>query len=278
MNEEEKAHYLKDYLDHEGIALDASKIAKNKGRRKTSKLCLTSFWGKFGQRGNMSQSVMCMADKDFFRYILNDQLEIEGLFSSPHNERVTEILYHEKEIIAAEPLNTNIYIACFTTSLARLRLYGTLKKLGSRVLYYDTDSVIYRRSVPDRPGDYQVPLGPYLGDLTDELSSDPEAALHITDFVSTGPKAYSYRDSEGRVKCKFKGVSHTLFNHHVVNFESMLLCVQKGKVWTVDGAKNLIFNLDRFGRISTTYQSKHFRMVYDKRWIGADYVTYPWGY
>ena len=35
---------------------------------------------------------------------------------------------------------TNIFIACFTTALARLKLYAELETLEEQVLYYDTDS------------------------------------------------------------------------------------------------------------------------------------------
>ena len=38
----------------------------------------------------------------------------------------------------------NVFIAAFTTSLARLKLYDALDFLGDRVLYYDTDLVIYK--------------------------------------------------------------------------------------------------------------------------------------
>ena len=41
-----------------------------------------------------------------------------------------------------------------------------MQKLGKRVLYHDTDSVIF--SVKD--GEYVPPLGTYLGQLTDELT------------------------------------------------------------------------------------------------------------
>ena len=56
-------------------------------------------------------------------------------------------------------MKTNIFLATFTTCWARLKLYDVLDSLGERVLYYDTDSVIY----VSRPGQYDPPLGDYLG-------------------------------------------------------------------------------------------------------------------
>ena len=40
-----------------------------------------------------------------------------------------------------------------------------MEKLGDLVLYYDTDSVIYIW----KPGQIEIELGDYLGDMTNEL-------------------------------------------------------------------------------------------------------------
>lgn len=273
MVEDEKQSYIEDYFQHEGIQLDPNNIMPNAGMRQTNKIILNALWGKFGQRGNMTQSKICMSAKDFYGLVLNERYDITGLFRCPGNEDVVELLYCEKDFTATEPRNTNVYVACFTTCHARLKLYDVLSQLGHRVLYYDTDSVIYRHSKHD---DCRLRLGDYLGDLTDELGGD--GSRYITEFVSTGPKSYSFRDNGGRVKCKFKGVTKTLYNINLVNFKSMLECVEGGVVHRVVGAKNLVFEKDRFGRLKTNYVPKVFRMVYDKRWIGDDYITFPFGY
>ena len=77
----------------------------------------------------------------------------------------------------------NIVIAAFTTAYARLKLYDLLDLLQERILYYDTDSVVFVHE-PDKP---EPSLGDYLGDLTDELDGD-----YITTFISGGPKNYAY--------------------------------------------------------------------------------------
>lgn len=271
MSEVAQDQYIDDYLAHEGIRLEPTKIKYNQGLRQTMKIILNSLWGKFGQRGNMTQSKICMEANDFYSLVLNDRFEIHDMFQCPSNPQVMELLYTEKENTAQEPQSTNVYLACFTTCHARLQLFATLKTLGRAVLYYDTDSVIYVR-----PKDTLAPVqtGKYLGDLTNELCND--GSRWITEFVSTGPKSYSYQDNEGRIVCKFKGVTKTLHNLSIVNLKSMVECIQEGTVQV--GAKNLIFQLDRHGHIQTKYQMKVFRMVYDKRWIGSDYVTFPWGY
>ena len=54
-----------------------------------------------------------------------------------------EVSTLKKEDANASSGKLNVFIACFTTALARLKLYKELDRLGEQVLYYDTDSVIY---------------------------------------------------------------------------------------------------------------------------------------
>ena len=62
----------------------------------------------------------------------------------------------------------------------RLKLYKLLEGLCRRVLYYDTDSVIY----VSRDGDWEPEIGDFLGELTNEIDSNN----HIVAFGSGGPK------------------------------------------------------------------------------------------
>jgi hypothetical protein len=70
----------------------------------------------------------------------------------------------------------NIFIASFTTAHARLHLYKAVQKLDRRVLYMDTDSVVFNHL----PGLWAPKLSSYLGDWTDEIAS----GLQITDFTT----------------------------------------------------------------------------------------------
>ena len=82
------------------------------------------------------------------------------------NKDVMEVSVMKKEKDACEGAGkTNIFIASFTTALARLKLYAELEKSGEQVLYYDTDSVIYRW----KEGESFIPPGIFLGEMTDEL-------------------------------------------------------------------------------------------------------------
>ena len=76
--------------------------------------------------------------------------------------------------------------------------------LGNRVMYHETDSVIYS----SYPGQWQPPTGKYLGDLADELACHQIGCLGcstghwIVEFVSCGAKNYTYKLNTGQVMCK----------------------------------------------------------------------------
>ena len=100
----------------------------------------------------------------FFELLYNDEFEVCDARMA--NENMIEVQYRNTEEFAEQNNKVNIVIAAFTTAYARLKLYDLLDLLQERVLYYDTDSVIYVH----QPGKPDPPLGNYLGDLTDELN------------------------------------------------------------------------------------------------------------
>ena len=92
------------------------------------------------------------------------------------------------------------------------------------VLYHDTDSIIF--SVKE--GEYVPPLGEYLGQLTNELTCKEFGCKHknctghwIEEFVSCGPKNYTFRLNTGQIVCKVRGFSLNHRSSLIVNFESM---------------------------------------------------------
>ena len=114
------------------------------------------------------------------------------------SEDVMEIVTTQAKEEAEKSLKTNVFIAIFTTAHARLKLYEVLETLQERVLYYDTDSVIYKW----RPGQAEIPLGVFLGELTDEVEGNP-----ILEFASGGAKNYGYLTRGGKVECRVRGFS-----------------------------------------------------------------------
>lgn len=116
---------------------------------------------------------------------MNPAIEVNHVL--PINEDVVVVGWEYKEEAADSLPIVNVAIAAYTTTQARIKLYGYLDQLGDKVLYYDTDSVIY---VSDGTND--PPTGECVGDMTDELEGYGVAS-YIQTFVSGGPKHYAYR-------------------------------------------------------------------------------------
>lgn len=163
----------------------------------------------------------------------------------------------------------NIFIACFTTTHARLKLYSLLDILQDRAIYCDTDSVVYSA----KHGEEELPLGDYLGDLTNELNPGD----HIVKFVSSGPKAYSYVTLHGDTCTKLKGFTLNYTNSEKIHYDSMNEMVSEGGHITTTNP-NKIFRSKYTSSIFNVHEEKRYKMVYDKRRIQPDMSTLPYGY
>ena len=118
--EEKRRTYLDDYKAHEGIELDPAKVEKNPGLRSLAKLMLNSFWGKFGQHLNQTQVTTCVKPSEFFNIITDDRQVVHRIEIA--NEKMVEVYHTFENECKPIQTNVNIFIACFTTSYARLKL------------------------------------------------------------------------------------------------------------------------------------------------------------
>ena len=231
------------------------------------------FLGKFAQRSNLIKTKMVTEPKEFFHFLDPTQYEVSD--ARLVNDETVEVHYKEKDEFAEQNNKVNIVIAAFTTAYARLKLYDLLDLLQERVLYYDTDSVIYIHE----PGKPDPPLGDYLGDLTDEL--DP--GDYITTFISGGPKNYAYITNNGKSETKIRGITLDYAATKKINLDVMrhlvhshVNCHTEEKV-TVD--KTFKITRDKKEKnIVTKRVKKDYRVVYNKRVITENYGTLPYGY
>ena len=254
---------IKDSLD-----IDVEKFEFNAGLRSIAKLCLNSLWGKFGQRSNMSQTKYVTEVNQFYEILLDDKLDnINFQFI---NDDMVQMTYNFKDQFVDNSNNTNIYIACFTTSNARLMLYNKLDYLNEKVLYFDTDSIIYTDN-----GTKKIETGDMLGDMTDELSGK-----EITNFVSTRPKSYSFKYGDNNEKSAIKGFTLNYENSSILNYNSMSKIVKKQIRELTIINENKITRKNR--EIVNEYCEKVFKFGYDKRVIkrvDENHIdTLPYGY
>ena len=270
-SEEQKQLYIQNYYQHEGIMLDYDKIEKNPGMRSLAKLMLNSFWGKFGQRSNMIQSQYTHDPAKFFDILSSDKQEVTDVnFVS---EEMVEMRWRYKEEFVETSLRTNVVIAAYTTAHARLQLYSYLEMLQDRVLYADTDSIIF----VSRQGEEEPKLGDYLGDLTDEVPNGK-----IIQFVTGGPKNYAYKVMKGsgiETNCKIRGITLNYKNSLQITYEAMRDMVLGSWDDTITVHDDFKIIRDRnSSSLLTTTQHKQYRIVFDKRVVTSDLNTVPYGY
>ena len=89
----------------------------------------------------MSQMKYVTEVSEFYELLLDDKLD--NLNFQFINDDMVQMTYNFKAQFVDNSKNTNIYIVYFTTSHARLMIYDKLNYLQERVLYFDTDSIIY---------------------------------------------------------------------------------------------------------------------------------------
>ena len=139
-------------------------------------------------------------------------------------------------------------------------------------MYFDTDSILFVA----KENEYMPTLGDYLGQFTNELSSNE--GNFITEFVSGGPKNYAYKTDTGHTECTVKGYPINYLTSLVLNFDTI-------KHTVVEDNKNKIvvpqlkFIKDKSEwQIKTEIQNKEYRFIYDKRVLLPDFSTRPYGF
>lgn len=312
--EEKKRAYIAEEFEREGIVIEYDKVEKNPGLRNITKLLNNSLWGKTGQKDNLPQTEIVYERKrlnalmDDKSYIL-DQPPLIGKSKNKRNindpnypdevklyEDFVEVTYKMREGHVKQSKTGNIYIAVFTTSQARLKLYDTLEVLGENVLYMDTDSV-YFVGTEINPGGV-LDIGNGLGQLKDENEGG-----WITEFVTTGPKSYAYTNNKKETSVKMKGIRQDYDNTQVINIKSMLGLVRqaaedgkkvvkakkskkpkRGEVRVTDKRtivlqNQLVIHQNRHQQLVSSYRSKGYSFIFDKRIIDWESMkTYPYGY
>lgn len=215
----------------------------------------------------MKQTKYVTEPSEFYKILLDSK--IDNLHIQFINDDMVQMNYDLKDNFVDNSNSTNIFVAAFTTSHARLMLYDVLDKLGDQVLGFDTDSAWYI----EREGGAVIETGDSLGDLTDELDGD-----YITAWCGSGPKSYAYTTNKGKEVCKVKGFTLNYENSNYINQKSMdeIITRKRDRITTVK--ENAITRDTKTKQLVNLYQEKDFKLVYDKRCILNNYDILPYGY
>ena len=186
--------------------------------------------------------------EEYFDMLTADKIVVTD--ASFLSDNVMELQYENKENFFEPNPKTNVVIAAFTTAHTQLKLYSTLEQLGERVLYYDTDLVIY----VSKPGVMEPETGVYLGALTDELCN-------------------------GKMCCKIRGITLNFQTLETVNVDVIrdMVVVGPAKVISVDIPFKITRNTST-KQIITNQQHKDYRVVYNKHVIIDHFNTIPYSY
>ncbi|EFP11464.1 hypothetical protein CRE_20105 [Caenorhabditis remanei] len=290
--DEEKNAFCDAYLEKEHIHLsDRNRFKKNPGKRAVAKLMLNSLWGKFAQNVDRDATEIIIDPMEFWKLVYDTNVVISIV------RCVNDVLVvkYRKQPETMQSLKTSaMQLASFTTSYARLRLYDFMERVGGENIIYtgkkkksnteytyflfsDTDSIIY--AVPDGTQDpLEHDIGPYLGQLTDELDGK------MTEFVSLGPKTYCYKDlsnNEEKIVRKAKGITINAKVEKRLSFETMKHMVEevvKNIPRTTLNLPQHIMYRDNNHRVYSRNIVKEFKYTFNKRRLLTDGSTLPFGY
>ena len=278
---ESKQEFISNYKEHENIDLTPDKIEKNPGRKATAKLMLNSFWGKFGENLDKPSTMSITSPESLFEAVSNPLIHIHQIRIC--NEELLEVVYSHAKSNQLDNGKRNVFVAAFTTCHARLKLYSYLQQLNTQVLYFDTDSVVYKW----KPGQTEIPLGNFLGEMTNELEDKERPNDYITEFVSGGPKNYGYVTAQGAVCCKVRGFSlksvrgSSQLNYTILK-QNLLdeLTDPQPKRRDVKVVNPHFFTRDPASkRIKIIPRNKLYGLVFDKRVVDFEsFVSYPYGF
>lgn len=266
--------YISNYYEKEGIMLDKDNINKNPGLRSVMKLMLNSFWGRFGMTTFKTKIDFISNMSDWTKLITDNNKEISDIDFSING--VLTAFYKDNNTNndgGLSNLQVNVALASFVTCHARLKLLSEMQKLDKRVLYHDTDSIIFL--VTGDTNEYIPKKGVFLGELTDEID---QKQGNIIEFIGKAPKDYAYKCEDGSTKCTIKGFSLNCTTTLTLNFESIknMVLREREKMLKVDQLK-FTRNNDT-STVNVSVMEKKYSFFYDKRIIMDDLTTRPFGY
>jgi hypothetical protein len=266
-------HINLEYIRTEGIKLNLDKIEFNAARRSIMKLLLNSLWGRFSMREELPTTEILTDPEQFARYIFGTEYDIKHFSFVSDTVAIVQWAYAYGK--GTQTRDINVFLGAFTTAHARLELYDLMDRLGDRLLYCDTDSVVFT----SKEGEYEPPLGPYLGDLTDEVGDGD----HIVEFSASGPKSYGYRTAKGKVCMKAKGITLNAVNSETIRLDTLIGLVDQyvrgrgDSNYILAYTDSIVRNKKQF-TLHNKSVVKKFKVVYNKRVLLPDLTTLPYGY
>ena len=288
---------------HEALGMKDKLIASfpswspQPAKKQGAKTTVNAVWGKFCQRPSLPTSTLINeGDTEIFTSMMNN-IATENVDVMHFNQMGSRLFIKVHQVYAANKRyythrDSYLPMAVAVPAYGRMVLYEQLAQLGQRVLYHDTDSIIYIW----QPDAYNIPVSDTLGEWEVEKCDSKHGGLRA--FVGVGPKSYGIR---GMQPCspacgcdihsadqyytaiKVKGLSIKHSHRNMLNFDIFAEIVRRYvEEGTLAGPLHIpqyTFNYQMGQGIFTRYYTKRFafqpELLKGKLYAG---VVYPDGY
>jgi hypothetical protein len=242
--------------------------------RTVFKTLLNCGWGKHCQRPSLAKLTMLNSSSLDSSLFDNVQAKTVKINSITHLNNTTMISTTDNGLNTKFNFHsTYLPAGVFVPSYGRMTLYKEMYMLDKRVLYHDTDSIIY---IYD-PKEYNIPQSSLWGDWDEEDISKKG----ITSFVSLGPKSYGLR-APGQDIIKLKGLSIKHAHRNQITFDLLkeqIDAFERGEPFVTEVPQmNFVYAPGK--GIKTTYSLKklQFQPELLKGFLGPESIIYPLGY
>lgn len=217
-------------------------------------------------------------------FLLNSDLhQIMDIYCPNDNYMILQWQFKDGR---AEKTNENIKNVCLTsgiqtTTTGRLRLNEELQRLQNRLIYSDTDSVIFSSSLTDS---YMPKLSNAIGGFTNELEDfrkengmEPlKIKVDVDEYVYvTKCKGLQLMDETAK-RINMQSMKSFLFGKNYTN----LKLKRNETLFYTDKlqTKRQKISVSKNFKVITKEEYKFFQFTFDKRVVADDLVTYPYGY
>jgi len=179
-----------------GLQLDVGRVARNEGRRQFAKDTSNAGLGKFSQSDLKARSVYVSSYEEMCKWAFDSpHLKLKTI--NPLSEHLAEVNVEPRDELLGYHKNTQVVIYAFVTAFARISMMRDMRemmRLGCRLYYTDTDSIIFDCPAADRS----------LDALEERLNIGSsaygaykyETPTEIVSFASPGPKIYSLQTAQ----------------------------------------------------------------------------------
>ena len=251
---------------------------RNELRRSVFKILNNCGWGKHCQAVIKPQKVMAnfsisgSEDKVYLLYanVMKDIFSLKNV--TPFTDNVFSYTFTEDK---SNPNLRNTYLpaGCHVPDYGRLTLWTQMNKLGKRVIYNDTDSIVYHFI----PGEYQIPQGDMWGEWEEEKIS----VKGIRTFAAFGAKSYAVNGPEKLLKLKGIQVNRAhgkmLSVENLIEAQKRVLISGKEEVMMVPQT-SFVYRPTMGLKTSRTLKKLTLSLDNYKGPVGRDGYVYPPGY